>query len=83
VLALRDGEIFLPRISNGNFWVGEAADLRSLSHYNEAPRTVDASTLLMPMVKFSEEPDGSALVCFSTVGANRNYIVEDSLVDAL
>jgi GH15 family glucan-1,4-alpha-glucosidase len=56
-----------------NFW---NADLRSFVQYKGA-RTVDASTLLMPLVKFSGPTDPRWL---STLRAIENSLVEDSLV---
>ena len=56
-----------------NFW---SADLRSFVQYKGA-QTVDASTLLMPLVKFSGPTDPRWL---STLGAIENSLVEDSLV---
>jgi GH15 family glucan-1,4-alpha-glucosidase len=56
-----------------NFW---NADLRSFVQYKGA-QTVDASTLLMPLVKFSGPTDPRWL---STLRAIENSLVEDSLV---
>ena len=56
-----------------NFW---SADLHSFVQYKGA-QTVDASTLLMPWVKFSGPTDPRWL---STFGAIENSMVEDSLV---
>ena len=56
-----------------NFW---SADLHSFVQYKGA-QTVDASTLLMPLVKFSGPTDPRWL---STLGAIENSLVEDSLV---
>jgi GH15 family glucan-1,4-alpha-glucosidase len=56
-----------------NFW---NADLHSFVQYKGA-QTVDASTLLMPLVKFSGPTDPRWL---STLGAIENSLVEDSLV---
>ncbi len=56
-----------------NFW---DTDLRSFVQYKGA-KTVDASTLLMPLVKFSGPTDPRWL---STLQAIENSLVEDSLV---
>src|SRR5882757_4056761 len=56
-----------------NFW---NADLRSFVQYKGA-QTVDASSLLMPLVKFSGPTDPRWL---STLRAIENSLVEDSLV---
>ncbi len=56
-----------------NFW---NTDLRSFVQYKGA-QTVDASTLLMPLVKFSGPTDPRWL---STLRAIENSLVEDSLV---